>query len=518
MEVGIQGILSDIWNLSSLVELSLNNCNLKEERSSILFCSIPAGITRLSNLKALNLSRCKKLQEIPELPSSLRRLKLSHCKKLQAIPELPSSLQLLDMHCTDGISSLSIHSLEPQISLGPSDFGRSIFIPRSSGILEGTKNQSMGSNEVRIELPQNWYENNEFLGFALCYCVPVTSEFELYCMLAIGANYQSKVVDTLLIKYQCDCPDDDDDGSISDLVWVTYYPKNAIRSNITPINGHTLWLHLKAPSPLKRKKISSEPGEFAMFRASGSCRFRFDRVLGALNRSINHFSSIIPISIIQLSKLRVLDLSHCQKLLQIPELPPSLRILDVHACPYLETLSSPSSLLANRKRSSNNNRASMDWYQNNDFLGFALYSVYVPLHIESKEVSCSSKCKLNFHGLDDLPSTFRSMDGLSSKFWPIGGLSFRSSHSCHHNGDELNGVWVAYYPKVAIPNQYKSNKWRHLKASFRGYLGGKQVKVKECGFHLIYMPRLHQARSYTDIDTVPRCSKMLWHQISSRRY
>ena len=58
------------------------------------------------------------------------------------------------------------------------------------------------------------------------------------------------------------------------------------------------------------------------------------------------------------------------------------------------------------------------------------------------------------------------------------------------NGDELNGVWVAYYPKVAIPNQYKSNKWRHLKASFRGYLGGKQVKVKECGFHLIYMPEI----------------------------
>ena len=120
---------------------------------------------------------------------------------------------------------------EPQISLGASvfrDMGMEIVIPRSSGILEGTRNQSMGSNDVRIELPQNWYENNEFLGFALYYCVLVTSEFELYCMLAIGANYQSKVVDTLLIKYQCDCPDDDD-GSVSDLVWVTYYPKHAIK-------------------------------------------------------------------------------------------------------------------------------------------------------------------------------------------------------------------------------------------------------------------------------------------------
>ena len=35
-------------------------------------------------------------------------------------------------------------------------------------------------------------------------------------------------MDTLLIKYQYDCPDDDD-GSVSDLVWVTYYPKHAIK-------------------------------------------------------------------------------------------------------------------------------------------------------------------------------------------------------------------------------------------------------------------------------------------------
>ena len=63
--------------------------------------------------------------------------------------------------------------------------------------------------------------------------------------------------------------------------------------------------------------------------------------LGVAGFDSNHFSSI-PASIIQLSKLRILNLSHCQKLLQIPELPPTLRILDVHACPYLETSSSPS--------------------------------------------------------------------------------------------------------------------------------------------------------------------------------
>ena len=62
--------------------------------------------------------------------------------------------------------------------------------------------------------------------------------------------------------------------------------------------------------------------------------------LGVAGFDSNHFSSI-PAGIIQLSKLRILNLSHCQKLMQIPELPPTLRILDVHACPYLETSSTP---------------------------------------------------------------------------------------------------------------------------------------------------------------------------------
>ena len=106
MEEGI--ILANIRNLSSLVILSLSNCNLREgdilnhichlsslEELSLEgnhFSSIPASINRLSNLRALNLSHCKQLQDIQALPSSL-----------------------LDAHCSDGISSspslLPLHSL-----------------------------------------------------------------------------------------------------------------------------------------------------------------------------------------------------------------------------------------------------------------------------------------------------------------------------------------------------------------------------------------------------------------------
>ncbi|KAJ9692932.1 hypothetical protein PVL29_011854 [Vitis rotundifolia] len=103
-----------------------------------------------------------------------------------------------------------------------------------------------------------------------------------------------------------------------------------------------------------------------------------------------------------------------------------------------------------------------DWYQNNDSLGFALYSVYVPLHIECKEDPRSLECELNLHG-----HRYESLDGLSSELWPMDELSFRSNYLCCHNGGESNRVWVAYYPKVAIKNQCWSNEWRHLKASFQ---------------------------------------------------
>ena len=109
MEEGIP--TNNIRNLSPLASLSLEYCNLWEGDALDHICcfpslkklslegnhfsSIPASINRLSNLRGLNLSRCKQLQHIPA--------------------KLPSSLLFLDAHCSDGISSspslLSVHSL-----------------------------------------------------------------------------------------------------------------------------------------------------------------------------------------------------------------------------------------------------------------------------------------------------------------------------------------------------------------------------------------------------------------------
>ena len=78
----------DNWYLPSLQSLSLHYCNLMEgeilnhvchlssltklDLNGSYFSSIPVGITRLSNLRVLNLNHCENLQQIPELPLSLQ--------------------------------------------------------------------------------------------------------------------------------------------------------------------------------------------------------------------------------------------------------------------------------------------------------------------------------------------------------------------------------------------------------------------------------------------------------------
>ena len=98
MEEGI--IPTNIWNLSSLVSLSLSNCNLMDG-------DILNHICHLSSLKELSLEG-NQFSSIPDSfnrLSNLRGLNLSHCKQLRYIPELPSSLLFLDAHCSYGISS-----------------------------------------------------------------------------------------------------------------------------------------------------------------------------------------------------------------------------------------------------------------------------------------------------------------------------------------------------------------------------------------------------------------------------
>ena len=62
--------LSDLRCLSLLKRLDLSQNNMRH---------IPTAITQLCNLRCLNISHCKMLEEIPELPSSLREINAHDC-------------------------------------------------------------------------------------------------------------------------------------------------------------------------------------------------------------------------------------------------------------------------------------------------------------------------------------------------------------------------------------------------------------------------------------------------------
>ncbi|KAJ9676276.1 hypothetical protein PVL29_025007 [Vitis rotundifolia] len=238
-------IPSDLWCLSSLVDLDVSENHIR---------CIPAGITQLFELKTLYMNHCPMLEEIVELPSSLTNMSAHGFPCLE----------------TETFSSPLWSSLLKWFkSPIQSYWQRKFVIPGSSGIPEWVSYQRMGC-EVRIELPMNWYEDNNFLGFVLFFHhVPLdddddddddddnndddddedddddddddecetTQDGEPHCELTISHGDQSERLDKIWPYFECktysitDGSYDDEhySGSTSDpAIWVTYFPQTDI--------------------------------------------------------------------------------------------------------------------------------------------------------------------------------------------------------------------------------------------------------------------------------------------------
>ncbi|RVW45278.1 TMV resistance protein N [Vitis vinifera] len=211
----------------------------------------------------------------------------------------------------------------------------------------------------------------------------------------------------------------------------------------------------------------------------------------------------LPDGISQLHKLGFLDLSHCKLLQHIPALPSSVTYVDAHQCTSLKISSSllwspffksgiqefvqrnkvgiflpesngiPEWISHQKKGSKITLTLPQNWYENDDFLGFALCSLHVPLDIEWTDIKEARNfiCKLNFDN--------------SASFVVRNMQPQRYCESCR-DGDESNQLWLINYPKSIIPKRYHSNKYKTLNASFENYLGTISVKVERCGFQLLY--------------------------------
>ncbi|XP_034676381.1 disease resistance protein RPV1-like [Vitis riparia] len=185
---------NDLWCLSSLVELDLSKNNIRH---------IPAAITQLRSLEHLNISHCKMLEEIPELPSSVREIDAHGCTSLGTLSDASSLLW----------SSLLkwFKKVEPPLEWGSINLD-------SNGIPGWVLHQEMGS-KIRIELPMNWYQDDHFLGFGF-FCL-----YQPDMDLNSSLKFDEEAYDYMGAPW-CECYWIH--GSESEEVWVVYYPKISI--------------------------------------------------------------------------------------------------------------------------------------------------------------------------------------------------------------------------------------------------------------------------------------------------
>lgn len=169
--------LPSLSGLCSLKQLNLSDCNIKEGAlpndlggylSSLEylnlkgndFVTLPTGISKLCNLKALYLGCCKRLQELPMLPPNINRINAQNCTSLETLSGLSAPCWLAFTNSFR--QNWGQETYLAEVSRIPKF---NTYLP-GNGIPEWFRNQCMGDS-INIQLPSHWYNDN-FLGFAMC--------------------------------------------------------------------------------------------------------------------------------------------------------------------------------------------------------------------------------------------------------------------------------------------------------------------------------------------------------------
>ncbi|KAH0775530.1 hypothetical protein KY290_006941 [Solanum tuberosum] len=153
--------------LLSLKYLDLSYCN-------IIDGGLPEDIGSLSSLKMLHL-KGNNFEHLPQSISKLGALEyldLSHCKRLAQLPEFLQQLHTIyadwsnDSFCNSLFQNIS--SLQHDISVSDSVSSLRVFGSLVEDIPSWFNYKEMCPS-VSVDLPENWYESDKFLGLAVCY-------------------------------------------------------------------------------------------------------------------------------------------------------------------------------------------------------------------------------------------------------------------------------------------------------------------------------------------------------------
>ncbi|KAJ9676213.1 hypothetical protein PVL29_024957 [Vitis rotundifolia] len=479
--ISLESLPRGFYKLQCLQILSCRGCNMRKLRelnlSGIAIVEVPLSIKHLNGLEDLDLGNCKNLVTLPESICSLRSLKtlkLNDCSKLSSFLEIKAIVEL----------SSSIGHLKALEYLSLAYCKSLVSLPDSLCNLTSLKILEVHGCSKLEKLPKDLGQLQclEKLSLAYIHCeLPCLSGL---CSLRSLRLTNNNCLSSLEVLGMGNC-------------------------KVMEIEILNLIFHLSSLQTLDLSNCNLMEGEIPSDISHLSS-------LKELYLGGNHFSSI-PTSINQLSRLVGLDLCHCKKLLQIPELPSSLRLLDAHSPPG--TLSSPSFLPLHS--------LDLEYWSYSGALHFcgSIYSGKgicivipgssgIPEWISMPEMGSEDESKHEsgdeselesgdgfetevFEGYDPevFPSACRfecalTVHGDQSKC--VDHLSFYSECDECHADDDHDGVsdqvWVICYPKVAIDRRYCSDQCTHFMASFKGFynFGERTFKVRKCGIRLIH--------------------------------
>ncbi|KAJ9700895.1 hypothetical protein PVL29_006292 [Vitis rotundifolia] len=188
-----------------------------------------------------------------------------------------------------------------------------------------------------------------------------------------------------------------------------------------------------------------------------------------------------------------------------------------------------------------------NWHQNNEFLGFAICCVYVPLAYESEDIpekksAHGSKNESDNKSEDESAHTWENETDDKSVAESFRKNEHKHTHSCRlqctlamigdgvevvdrscfqsncfcykedkdEDNESVSGqTWVICYPKAAIPQRFCSDQWTRIDFTFYDFYinSEKALKVKKCGVRLIYSQDLQQSHEDADVRMCRACRR-----------
>ena len=136
----------------------------------------------------------------------------------------------------------------------------------------------------------------------------------------------------------------------------------------------------------------------------------------------------------------------------------------------------------------------MNWYEDDNFLGFALFFYHVPVDHERLTAGVASYPVWELISHDNQSKQWDMWWLKSScKTYCIRGLSY--SEECYDRGSTKDpAILVIYFPRIGIPSKYRCRSWNIFKAYYHTKIKNgtfscghdAHFKVKSCGINLIY--------------------------------